>query len=96
MQVVSRETVRGSPWRGPAALVGALAWLGVAVVGAVLAVVFAATMLVIAVMASMLLALTAAAVKVRGAARGTGARGLIEARHVGGHSWVAYRWDGQA
>ncbi len=88
------RAVQTSPWRGLAVVLGALAWLAAAVVGAVLAVFCAATVLVIAIMSSVLLALTVAAVKVKGAVRGSTASGLIEARRVGGHSWVAYRWDG--
>jgi hypothetical protein len=82
-----------SPWRGLALIVGVLAWMAAAVVGAVLAVVFAATVLVVGIMAPVLLALAGAAVKVRGAGRRGDTPGLIEARHVGGHSWVAYGWD---
>jgi hypothetical protein len=51
-------------------------------------------MMVIAFMASILLALTAAAVRARRGAAATAAEAdVIEARHVGGHSWVAYGWD---
>jgi hypothetical protein len=84
-----------SPLRGLALLLGAVAWFGAVVVGALLAVFCAATVLVIAIMSSVLLGLTVAAVKVKDAMRGSAAPGLIEARRVGGHSWVAYRWDGE-
>jgi hypothetical protein len=92
--LVSGRGVGATPWRGLALIVGALAWLGAALVGAVLAVFFAATVLVIAIMSTVLLAFTVAAVKVKHAVRSSSAPGLIEARRVGGHSWVAYRWDG--
>jgi hypothetical protein len=60
-----------------------------------LAVFFAATMMVIAFMASILLALAAAAVRARRSVSHTADPNVIEARHVGGHSWVAYGWDGR-
>ena len=70
-----------------------LAGLAAAVTAAVLAVFFAATMMVIAFMGSILLAL-AAAVRARRSLRHPAADpNVIEARHVGGHSWVAYGWD---
>jgi hypothetical protein len=60
----------------------------------VLAVFFAASMMVIAFMASILLALAAAAVRARrSVSRAAADSNIIEARHVGGHSWVAYGWD---
>jgi len=83
-----------SPWRGAAWLVGAMAWLAAGLVGAVLALVITATVVVIAAMSSLLLGLAAAAVKTRRAIHTRGSGHLIEARRVGGHSWVAYGWDG--
>jgi hypothetical protein len=91
---VSRRATSAPAWRGLALALGALAWVGAALVGAVLAVFCAATVLVIAIMSSLLLAFTLAAVKVKDAVRGSTAPGLIEARRIGGHSWIAYRWDG--
>jgi cytochrome c oxidase assembly factor CtaG len=93
-----RRTSRTRPtapvWRGLAWVIGAVASLAAAGIAAVIAVVFAATMMVIAFMASILLALTAAAVRARrGVAAGPEDTDVIEARHVGGHSWVAYGWD---
>jgi cytochrome c oxidase assembly factor CtaG len=83
-----------SLWRGLAWFVGALAGLAAAAIAAVLAVFFAATMMVIAFMASILLALAATAVRARRQVRApSGDPNLIEARNVGGHSWVAYGWD---
>jgi hypothetical protein len=74
--------------------VGSLAGLAAAAIAAVLAVFFAATMMVIAFMASILLALAAAAVRARrSVSPAANDPGVIEARHVGGHSWVAYGWD---
>jgi hypothetical protein len=83
-----------SPWRGAAWLLGALAWLAAGLVGAVLALVLTATVVIIAAMSSLLLGLAAAAVKTRRAIHTRGPGPLIEARRVGGHSWVAYGWDG--
>jgi hypothetical protein len=73
--------------------VGSLAGLAAAAIAAVLAVFFAATMMVIAFMASILLALAAAAVRARRSVGHPADSNVIEARHVGGHSWVAYGWD---
>jgi hypothetical protein len=84
-----------SAWRGLAWFAGGLATVAAALVGAFMAVFFAATLVVIAVLASALLALAAAALKARRTVRAPVDAGLIEARHVGGHSWVAYGWDGR-
>ncbi len=81
--------LRGLTW-----IVGAVAGLAAAAIAAVLAVFFAATMMVVALMASILLALAAAAVRARRVVRAPAADpNVIEARNVGGHSWVAYGWD---
>lgn len=86
----------GTARKGVMAIAGLLAATAAAAVGAVLAVVFAATVLVIALMSSVLLALTGLAFKARRNVRAkpVDARDdVIEARQVGGHSWVAYGWD---
>jgi hypothetical protein len=65
-------------------------------VAAVIAVVFAATLVVIGFMATALLGLAAFALPRPHRARRRcpcGDPGLIEARHMGGHSWVAYGWN---
>jgi cytochrome c oxidase assembly factor CtaG len=83
-----------SLWRGLSWVIGAVAGLAAAAIGAVLAVFFAATVMVIAFMASILLALAATAVRARRVVRAPASDAdVIEARHVGGHSWVAYGWD---
>ena len=83
-----------SLWRGLSWFVGALAGLAAAAIAAVHAVFFAATMMVVAFMASVLLALAATAVRARRQVRPAPVDpNLIEARNVGGHSWVAYGWD---
>ena len=82
----------GSALRSLAQLVGLFATAAAVVVGAVLAVVFAATLAVIAVMASALLGFAGLALRARRTARAR-ADGVIEARHLGGHHWVANGWN---
>ncbi len=82
-----------SPLRGLAWLAGAVAWVAAAAVGAVIAVFFAATLVVIGLLATVLLAFSAAALRARRTVRARVDPDLIEARNVGGHSWVAYGWD---
>ena len=84
-----------SAFRGLALLFGALAWTAAAVVAVVLAVVFTATFLVILLMGVALLALAGAALRARRTVRAPADPNLIEARNIGGHSWVAYGWDGR-
>jgi len=50
---------------------------------------------VILVMAAALAVLAGAAVRARRTVRAPTDPDLIEARHIGGHSWVAYGWDGR-
>ena len=84
----------GGAFKGLAWLGGALATAAAVVVGAVLAVVFTATAVVIALMASALLALGTLAMRARRSVRSRPAdNGVLEARNVGGHSWVAYGWN---
>ena len=89
------QIAAGSSRHSIALFFGALATILAAAIGAVLAVIFAATMVVIGVMASILLGLTHFALRTRRTARAQAPADprLIEARHVGGHSWVAYGWD---
>ena len=84
-----------SAFRGIAWVVGAIAWIAAAATGAVLAVFFAATVVVIFLMAAVLLTLAGAAIRARRSVRRRADPDLIEAQHVGGHSWVAYGWDGR-
>jgi hypothetical protein len=87
----------GSALRSLAVIGGLLATVAAVVVGAVLAVVFAATVAVIAVMASALLGFAGLALRARRTARARSrADGVIEARHLGGHHWVAYGWNERA
>jgi hypothetical protein len=69
--------------------------MAASVVGAVLALLFAATVVVISLMGMVVLALAGAAVRARRSVREARDPNVIEARHIGGHSWVAYGWDGR-
>ncbi len=83
-----------SAWRGLAWLAGGLAAAAAAIVGAVLAVIFTATVAIIALLTAAVVGLAALAHRGRHSVRPRPAEGdLIEARNVGGHSWVAYGWD---
>ncbi|WP_419317681.1 hypothetical protein ACN2C7_14520 [Caulobacter sp. ErkDOM-E] len=85
----------GSALRSLAWLAGALATSAAVVIGSVLAVVFAATVVVIGFMGSALFGLVALALRARRTvqAKTSSDPTLIEARNVGGHSWVAYGWN---
>jgi hypothetical protein len=85
----------GSALRSFAMLVGLLATAAAVLVGAVLLIVFTATVAVIGVMASALLGFTGLALRARRTARAR-TDGVIEARHLGGHHWVAYGWNERA
>ena len=83
----------GSAFRSLAAIGGALATVAAVIVGAVLAMFAAATVAVIALMTSALLAFTALAMRAGRTVRARRDDGLIEAKHQGGHHWVAYGWN---
>ena len=84
-----RPGLNGLAWIG-----GALATVAAVGIAAVLAVFFAATIVVISIMAAALLAVGGLAYRARKATvRSSDDPTLIEARNVGGHSWVAYGWD---
>jgi membrane glycosyltransferase len=84
----------GSAFRSLAAVGATLATAGAVIVGAVLAVFAAATVAVIAVMASALLGFAALAMRARRKVRAHSRdNGVIEARHLGGHHWVATGWN---
>jgi len=85
-----RSAFRSLAWIG-----GGVAWIAAAAVGAVLAVFFAATVVVIALMSTALLTFAGFAMRARRTVRAPSDPNLIEARHIGGHSWVAYGWDGR-
>jgi hypothetical protein len=94
---MTMETAKatGIAWRSLGSLAGAVATSVAVAVAAVIAVVFAATLVVIGFMATALLGLAAFAFRGRHApaSAASGDAGLIEARHMGGHSWVAYGWN---
>lgn len=93
---ISSAASTGTARKGVLALAGLLAATAAAAVGAVLALVFAATVVVIALMSSVLLALAGFAFKARRTMRAApvlASEDVIDARPVGGHSWVAYGWD---
>ena len=80
-----------------ATLIGAVCTVVAAVVATVLAVALAASVVVIALMGGALLFVATMAARARRTAKVAKARReepqIIEARNVGGHSWVAYGWD---
>jgi hypothetical protein len=92
---------RGFPGgKGLALLAGAVCTVIAGIVATVLAVALAASVVVVAVFGGALLFLASLAMRARRTAqsRAVGAKAdpgpqIIEARHVGGHSWVAYGWD---
>jgi hypothetical protein len=94
-QTVLHDQPPAGAMRGLAWIGGALATTAAAAVAAVLAVFFAATVVVITVMAAALLAFAGLALRARRAVRPKDSS-IIEARNVGGHSWVAYGWDQRA
>lgn len=84
----------GSAARSLAALGAGLATVAAVIVGAVLAVFAAATVAVLAVMTSALLAFAGLALRARRTVRARRSEdGVIEARHLGGHHWVATGWS---
>ena len=72
-----------------------LGWAMTGVVGAIAAAVIAFALVVLAVMGSAALAVAAVVVGARRTTRSRGDADVIEARHVGGHSWVATGWQGR-
>jgi len=93
--VLQSAVPRNSALRSLAIVGSTLATAAAVVVGAVLAVFFAATVAVIAVMTSAVLAFMGLAFRARRSARESARteNDVIEARHQGGHHWVAYGWN---
>jgi hypothetical protein len=89
-----RAPLGGGALKSVAWLGAGLATVAAAAVAAVLALFFAATVVVIAVMTSALVTFTGLALRARRSAQ-TRDPNLLEAQHLGGHSWVAYGWDQQ-
>jgi len=96
-----KRSDRESSWPGPSILgvlawfCGALAWVAAAFVGVLMALIFAATVVAIALVAAIPLALSATALRARRSVRAAADPDLLEARRVGGHSWVAYVGGGR-
>lgn len=80
-------------WKPLAWVGGVVATVCAAAVAAVLAVVFAASLVVIVLMASVLLVFAGLALRARRTMRRNTRTDIIEARHMGGGSWVAYGWN---
>ncbi len=80
---------------GMAWIVGLVFSIVASVVAVVLAVALAASVVVVAVAGGVLLALASVAARARRTvkARADASSQLLEARNIGGHSWVAYGWD---
>jgi len=93
MERVTGNGTSGSARRGLAWVGGLIATAAALAIGAVLAVFAAATVVVFALMTSALLALAGLALRARRTVRRTAEPGVIEARNIGGHSWVAYGWN---
>ena len=77
-------------------IAGAIATVAAAGLAAVLALVFAASIVVIGLVASALLGVAGIAMRARRSRLATARSrdsGVIDAHHVGGHSWVAYGYD---
>jgi hypothetical protein len=85
--MIGRDDVRNAVVR----MAGAAAALLALAVAGVLALFFAATVVVMAVIASALIGVSMLALRARRTAR-VRASGVIDARRVG-HTWVAYGWN---
>jgi amino acid transporter len=83
---------KGPGWNGLAQIGAGLATFAAVAIGAVLALLVAAAVVVLGLMSAALIGLGGLAYRARRAGRPRDET-LIEARHVGGHSWVAYGWD---
>jgi hypothetical protein len=79
-------------WRGLAWLGGAMATLVASAMAALLAIFFTAALAVVALMGVVAVGFAGLALRARRTAN-SGDPNLIEARRVGGNSWVAYGWD---
>jgi hypothetical protein len=84
----SRLGLKGLAWIG--GLLATICALGVA---AILALFVAATVVVLGLMSAALIGLGGLAYRARKTVKRNEDPNLLEARHIGGHSWVAYGWD---
>lgn len=103
-QVRVRQEETMSTLKGPsihrnefAAIVGFIATAIAGVIGLVVALSIAAAVVVIGFFGAILLAFASLAMRARrpSRARTSADPEIIEAKRVGGHSWVAYGWDNQ-
>lgn len=91
MDSVTKPPLNGA-WRSLAWMGGMVATLAASAIAAVLAVFFTAALAVVAVMGVVAVGFAGLAVRARRTASASDS-GLIEARRIGGNSWVAYGWD---
>ena len=89
-QVWGAKDARG----GLAWVAASVAWAAAGVVRAILTLILAAAVVAAAVVGSGVLGLASLAMRAGRVGRARD-KGLIEAHHVGGHSWVAYGWRGR-
>ena len=97
----SAERLQSRPGKGfpglksLAVIAGAVFTVIAGLVATVLALALAASVVVIGLMGGTLLFLASLAMRARRTAKAKSnpSPQIIEARHVGGHSWVAYGWD---
>lgn len=84
-----------SRFGGLVAIGGLIATACALIVAAALAIFFAATVAVIALLGGVLLGLAGLAMRARRTVkvRRPADDGVIEARRIGGHQWVAYGWN---
>ncbi|HWF01117.1 MAG TPA: hypothetical protein VG248_15060 [Caulobacteraceae bacterium] len=93
MSVSERKGFSPPPRGGLATVAANAIWLGAGFVGAILAVVFAASVAILALAGAALLMLVGGVARFRRSVAPAPDPTLIEARRVGGHSWVAYGFD---
>ena len=89
----SRHILRRGPTRAGRFAISTV-WTGAALVAAALVIVFATVLAVVGLAAAGLLFISGGLRRIRPTALAD--PDLIEARHVGGHNWVAYGFDGRS
>lgn len=94
-QVGGSWAPRPSFGRGLGWLAAAVAWVVAGVAGLALAAVLTTLLVIAGVVGAAVVAVTGVVPRAK-SRRAADDPNLIEAHHVGGHSWVAYGWDGQS
>ncbi len=89
----TRRAPGRSAFRGLALVGGALAWTAAAAIGVVLTLVVGLAVVLIGVMGVVVLFFAGAGIRARRSRQVPTDPNVIEARNIGGHSWVAYGWD---